>query len=213
MGSAERRERERLEVRSKILDAARELFVAEGYDAVTMRKVAEKIEYSPTTIYLHFEDKTALIQELAAADFLALATQFQKIAKVVDPVERLVKTGRAYMEFGLSHPNHYALMFTRARPADPGGTIAAHRGDPQKDGYAFLRGVVAECIKTGRLRKDLKDVELVAQLLWAGMHGVVSLYIARAGDKWVEWRKPKEAGAAMLDVLMRGLLREEIASG
>ena len=56
MGSNERRERERLELRQLILDAARELFVEEGYDAVTMRRIAEKIEYTPTTIYLHFKD-------------------------------------------------------------------------------------------------------------------------------------------------------------
>ena len=64
MGISERRERDRQAVRSKILDAARDLFAAEGYDAVTMRRIAEAIEYSPTTIYLHFKDKDALIREL-----------------------------------------------------------------------------------------------------------------------------------------------------
>jgi len=62
MGIIERRERERKAVRKKILDAARELFVAEGYDAVTMRRIAETIEYSPTAIYFHFKDKETLIR-------------------------------------------------------------------------------------------------------------------------------------------------------
>ena len=72
MGLKERREREREEVRGKILDAARELFVAEGYAAVTMRKIAAAIEYSPTAIYLHFRDKEAVINAICDTDFLKL---------------------------------------------------------------------------------------------------------------------------------------------
>ena len=73
MGITERREREKEEVRKKILDAARELFATEGYERVTMRKVAEAIEYSPTTIYHHFEDKDDLVRALCLADFAPAA--------------------------------------------------------------------------------------------------------------------------------------------
>src|SRR5438132_3776284 len=104
MGSAERRERERQKVRKKILDAARSLFAAHGYDAVTMRKIAEKIEYSPTAIYLHFRDKEALIQELCANDFLAFSERFREIATLTDPAEQLKSAGRIYVQFGLEHP-------------------------------------------------------------------------------------------------------------
>src|SRR5215212_10572320 len=69
MGVKERRDRQREDVRTKIMDAARDLFVSEGYDAVSMRKIAEAIEYSPTAIYVHFTDKAALMQELCAHDF------------------------------------------------------------------------------------------------------------------------------------------------
>src|SRR5215471_10121676 len=96
MGSVARREREKLATRELILDAARELFAHEGYDAVTMRGIAEKIEYSPTAIYLHFADKDTLIHELCVADFQALAAAFQPIARVPDPIERIKRTGRAY---------------------------------------------------------------------------------------------------------------------
>ena len=73
MGIKERREREKAEIREKILDAARDLFVSEGYEAVSMRKIADRIEYSPTAIYLHFKDKEAVMRELCDLDFLALA--------------------------------------------------------------------------------------------------------------------------------------------
>ena len=64
MGVRERRDREREEIRTRILDAARELFATEGYEAVTMRRIADRIEYSATAIYFHFRDKEALLQEL-----------------------------------------------------------------------------------------------------------------------------------------------------
>jgi len=80
MGVKERRERVKSETRDRILDAARELFISEGYEGVSMRKVAEKIEYSPTAIYLHFADKEELFHELVHEDFARLATVFQSAA-------------------------------------------------------------------------------------------------------------------------------------
>ena len=93
MGIKERRERERAEIREKILEAARELFVKEGYEAVTMRKIAQKIEYSATAIYFHFKDKEAVMRELCATDFRTLAKQLTRIAKLADPVERCAPPG------------------------------------------------------------------------------------------------------------------------
>lgn len=89
MGVKERRDREKLATRDLILDAARELFVSEGYEGVSMRKVAEKIEYSPTAIYVHFADKEELFRELCHQDFAHLAQVFQSAALPEDPVERL----------------------------------------------------------------------------------------------------------------------------
>src|ERR1700746_357035 len=116
MGVVERREREKQELRQQILDTARAMFAAEGYEAVTMRKIAEAIEYSPTAIYLYFKDKDQLINELCHADFRALAQEFQKIARVADPIERLKRTGLTYIEFGIAYPNHYRLMFMTPHP-------------------------------------------------------------------------------------------------
>src|SRR5256885_11296861 len=101
MGTQERRERERHELRAKILDAARSLFASEGYDAVTMRKIADKIEYSATAIYQYFEDKDALVAELCRHDFRSFAAHFGRAAAVEDPVERLCAAGRAYFQFAI----------------------------------------------------------------------------------------------------------------
>lgn len=210
MGINERREREREEVRGKILDAARDLFARDGYDAVTMRKIAEAIEYSPTAIYLHFKDKDALVRELCVADFDSLARAFQRIAREPDPLERLRKVGLAYADFALEHPNHYRLMFMTPHPAQTKDDAAAalRRGNPEADAYAFLAGTIAEAIAQGLLRPELKDPHIVAQAAWAGVHGVISLHVAKCNDPWVDWRPLKKTVALVVDAFTRGIARE-----
>ncbi|HSP16961.1 MAG TPA: TetR/AcrR family transcriptional regulator [Thermoanaerobaculia bacterium] len=205
MGPRERREREREEIRTKILDAARDLFAAEGYEAVTMRRIAENIEYSPTAIYFHFRDKETLLKELCEHDFLTLAGQFASMEKISDPIEKLRATGRAYLQFGVTHPNHYRLMFMTPHPRiepDP-----LKRGNPEEDAYAFLKTIVTQAIAQKRFKPEYKDVELVAQTIWAGVHGVISLHIAKKNDDWVEWRSLEKRTTAMIDVLVEGLSR------
>src|SRR5215203_1496286 len=111
MGTVERRERERLETRAKIMDAARDLFAREGYDAVSMRRIAEAIEYSPTAIYVHFRDKQDLLLQICQSDFVSLAQGIAELQQVADPIERIKRMGHAYIWFGVQHPNHYRLMF------------------------------------------------------------------------------------------------------
>ena len=209
MGVKERREREREEVRTKVLDAARELFATQGYDAVTMRKVAEKVEYSPTALYLHFADKDALLRELCERDFGSLAKQFARIARVEDPVERLRRIGHAYVDFSVEFPNHYRLMFMTPHPAvahDP--AYLATKGNPEEDAYAFLVGCVTEAIEKKLLLKELKDAQLVAQIVWSAVHGVISLQMAKCNDPWIEWRPLKKTAALAIDTMIRGLAKE-----
>jgi AcrR family transcriptional regulator len=209
MGVQERRERERIETREKILDAARELFIAEGYDGVSMRKVAEKIEYSPTAIYVHFNDKEQLFLELCHSDFRRLAESFAVFAQTPDPVERLRRIGHAYIDFGLKNPNHYRLMFMTAHPQVPEeAKEEMGKGNPEEDAYAFLRKTVEEALAAGLFREELKDANLLAQTLWAGAHGVVSLQVAKGLDDWVPWRSMKKRADLMLDGLLEGLLKK-----
>lgn len=207
MGPKERREREREEVRGRILDAARDLFALEGYEAVTMRRIADRIEYSPTAIYFHFRDKETLVKELCNHDFRELAHQFGEAARIADPVERLRVTGRAYARFGLDYPNHYRVMFmTPHPPVDKNDPMFDH-GNPEEDAYAFLKTIVSECVATGRFRPELDDVELVSQTIWAGTHGVIALEIAKKTDQWVDWRAVEARVDTMIDVLVKGLER------
>lgn len=206
MGPRERREREREEIRTRILDAARELFATEGVESVTMRRIADRIEYSPTAIYFHFKDKESLLAELCDCDFRNFAHIFTVIAQIPDPVERLRVAGRAYVEFGLANPNHYRLMFMTPKPPND-QTDKSGKGNPEEDAYAFLKGIVTELQAQGRLRNDAGDVDLAAQTIWATIHGVVSLEIAKCNDAWVELRPIQERTEQVLTMVERGLLQ------
>ena len=209
MGVKERRVREKLETRDLILDAARELFLSEGYEGVSMRKVAEKIEYSPTAIYLHFKDKEDLFRELCHEDFGRLAEQFNVLAQHPDPVERLKRIGQAYIEFGIRYPNHYKLMFMTPHPPVPLDERDQEvRGNPEKDAYAMLQALVRGALGAGVFREEYQDVDLISQTLWSGLHGVISLQIAKAHDNWIEWAPMEQRTRAMLESLLRGLLKE-----
>ena len=208
MGTKERRERERAEVREKILEAARELFVSQGYEAVTMRKIADRIEYSPTAIYLHFKDKESVLRELCDADFHALARKFGKIGRIADPIERLKKAAHAYVEFGLDHPNHYQLMFMTPHPPIDKEESTVEKGNPEEDAYAFLTNTIAEGITAGRFRPEFRDPEELAQIVWAAAHGIVSLQVAKGEDEWIDWRDARATARKLTDATLRGLLRD-----
>ncbi len=205
--SLARRERERAETRRKILEAARRMFVQHGYEATTMRAIAAKIGYTPTAIYHHFRDKEALLTELSTQDFRALAQAFQQIGQVADPVERLRRIGKAYVEFGLKHPMHYRLMFMTPHPRVNDAKHGIVQGDPSQDAYAFLVQTCEQAIASGRFRPELQDPHEVAQILWSSRHGLVSLRIAKEHDDWVQWRDVQTTATRLQDVMFTGLLR------
>ena len=214
MGVKERREREKSETRDKILDAARELFVTEGFEGVSMRKVAEKIEYSPTAIYVHFADKQELFRELCHQDYARLAEVFQSSVMSTDPIERLKQIGAIYIDFGTRYPNHYRFMFmTPHPPHEPDEEDREMMGNPEMDAYAFLKWAVQQAIDVGCFREELTDAELISQTLWASVHGVIALHIAKGCDAWVDWRPLQDRAEMMPDVTLRGLIRQRGGEG
>jgi AcrR family transcriptional regulator len=204
--SLARRERERTDTRQKILEAARKMFLRNGYEATTMRAIAEEAEYTATAIYHHFRNKDALLTELCSIDFRALAQAFLRIGRVPDPLERLAKIGEAYVDFAYANPMQYRLMFMTPRP-EGFGTHGAHQGDPSEDAYDMLRQTCAEAIASGRLRPELDDPDALAQIAWGAVHGVVSLQIVKGDDASFQWRDARELARTSCATLVRGMLR------
>ena len=201
---------ERQQLRELIVDVARELFVARGVEAVTMREIAKRIGYSATSIYLHFADKDAVLRAICDTDFLALATSLKNILQIANPIERLHAMGRGYAAFALTHPNHYRMMFmTERTPCDPAAS-SLQQNNAEQDAYFQLKSVVSDVYAAGCFRADLHDADLIAQTIWAGMHGVCALQINMSEDKWIEWSNISDRLQLMQDVMMRGLLREKI---
>jgi AcrR family transcriptional regulator len=206
MGLAARRERERLEVRDKILDVARELFARDGYEGVTMRRVAKRIDYSPTVIYSHFRDKESLIADIVDEDYFALGVRLKQHAGEPDPLERLRRLAFETAAFALEHPNHYRVMTMMARPAPRAFSPSrVKKGDVREDAHAMLRSTVQELIDRGVFLGDMADAELMTQIISSAIHGIVALHIARPdNDLWVNWRPVEERLRLTLSVLVHG---------
>ena len=205
MGSAERRSRERVETRQRILDAAREMFVRRGYEATTMRAIADRVEYTPTAIYHHFRNKEELLRALSSLDFQALAAAFQRIGRIEDPIERLHRVGEAYVRFALEHPMQYQLIFMTPHPPTP-EELEKGRGDPSEDAYAFLRQTCEAVIATGRLAREYRDPDLLAQMAWSSLHGLIALHIVHRQNSAIDWRDPRDTAARLGRALVRGIL-------
>lgn len=200
-GPKQRREREKKALRQVILDAARELFVKEGYENVSMRRIADKIEYSPTTIYLYFEDKASLLFAVCEETFAKLARRMESITRQNDdPIEALRRGCRAYVDFGLKYPNHYRVTFINHPELHLGREHYLREGSMGMRCYSHLRSNVEECIKQRKFRH--KNLEQLTQIIWAGGHGITSLLITKPDFPWADKDKLIDL---MIDVFIEGL--------
>lgn len=181
MTAQSRQRKHKQGMRRTILRAARELFVREGYEGFSMRKLARKIEYSPGTIYLHFENKQALFECLIDESYASLEEVMQGPHERSDPVTDLRKGWRAYVDFGLRNPNHYRLAFMLGRPEE------THHFQKADLLFVALRDSVNRCVEQGYFHPV--DVDAAAQAQWASVHGITSLLIQRPDFPWVAKEK------------------------
>lgn len=172
-------------LRQEIIDAAREIFVAEGYDKLSMRRVADKIGYSPTTIYLYFRDKAHLLQDVCEEAFQKLGAAItMEREKGGDPLDVLRKGLHAYIRFGIANPHHYEVAFIAPKGKIMRTGDFAYQGSAGEAAFAMLSDSVAECMRSDLLRKG--DVAAVSQTVWASIHGVTSLLIMHGGFPFVD---------------------------
>ena len=169
-------------LRDEILDAARELLVeTQSEDAVSIRAVSERVGVTPPSIYRHFEDKATLMFSVCDREFDRLDRELvATMAAETDPVDAVVACGRAYIRFGLDHPETYRIMFmghSDITPEEWGDEILVEQGS-----FNGLVQAVQAVADAGRLRID--DVMTAAFVLWSGVHGLVSLRIAKPNVPW-----------------------------
>jgi AcrR family transcriptional regulator len=174
MTISNRKERQKEELRGKILQAARELFMQKGFEDTSIRNIAEKIEYSPTTIYLYFKDKDDIFFALHQEGFTLLNQYFKPLGHVANPFERLKAISKAYITFAMENGEFYDLMFIIRSPMnklDKGES----NWEEGKRAFSFLVDTIAECINKGYFKG--MQPEILAFTAWSMVHGIASLEI------------------------------------
>src|SRR3954452_12985601 len=205
MGVKERRQRERTEVRERILDAALEVFAKQGVEGVTMRALADAIEYTPPVIYAHFRDKDAIIQELCYRQLRSLAKAFASV-RTLEPVERLRRIGHVYVDFAVRFPSHFRFLFLTPH-AYKGNDEEIGKDDPQRNAYAFLKQTAEEGLAAHVFRPEYTDAEEIAQICWASAHGLVALQNMKGTDSWIDWRDARTTAQRLIDATLNGLVK------
>jgi AcrR family transcriptional regulator len=186
--------------RAEILDAAERIFLAEGYDGATIRRIAEEVGVSSTALYMHFPDKAAILMEICERTLTLLLDRNTEIAaKPLDAVSRVRMMTEAYVRWGLAHPSAYNLVYSGPKPSSEiwpeGTTELSHRC------FEIFADVVREIAADGRLRTGSADA--AAQVFWMSCHGLVGLLTGRPMFPWAD---TEELITVNLDGLISGLV-------
>ena len=149
MGIAERKERDKEELRERILVAAKTLFLEKGVEKTSIRNIADLIEYSPGSIYHYFKDKNEIFHALHQGGFQQLMSRMEVLAAVSNPMERLKKMGAIYVDFALENPDMYDLMFIKEAPMDH---VFNSNDEQWKEGFG-TKNVSTKGISVGMRKK------------------------------------------------------------
>ncbi len=185
-------------LRDIIRNTARELFAKEGYASVSMRRIGAEIGCSPMAMYRHYASKDDLLVSICEETFT-------KMIKLIDarrekpgtPIEKLRSCLRTIIDFHLSHPNHYKVTFMTEIPAGPAADRKVAIGQPTLD---RLRKGIQECAEAKGIEIDL---ELMTQIMRAGMHGLVAMLIITQRPYPV--RQPERLKQEMIMTLTKSL--------
>lgn len=181
-GSARKARGQGAERREEILAHAQRLFAAHGVQSVTTRQIAEAVGVSQPTLYAHFPTRSDLLRQVSLRAFAQLEAQAEAARGVSgDAMETMIRT---YIAFGLENPDAYRIAFMLEGLHDQAAPHPPEDGRSGLDAFGHLRSILAD-----RLGWDHPDLEAAAQSLWAGMHGLVSLFLAREGFPFIDRRR------------------------
>jgi AcrR family transcriptional regulator len=200
MGVKEKRHRYKEEFRREILNSARDLFIDVGYEKFSMRRLAEKIDYSPTTIYHYIKNKDDLlfaICEEVAEQFLARIRYLRSVQS--EPCEALRQAMLYLIEFAFENPNQYKVFFL-TRPNVYGTQEEfMKRESMARNSYFEFREIVQTCIKAGKLRR--MDIDVLTQVLATAPHGLITMTLYQNSFPWAD---RKVLATTLVDGLLRG---------
>ena len=170
--------------RAEILDAAKRLFVEEGYAATTIRRIAAKLGVSSTALYVYFPDKDAILVEICDATFAGLIVELDEVRSgSTDPLVALTKSLERYIRFGLEHPNEYELTFGTRRAKEL-QKLKTENENLGMQAFGRFYECVDAVVRAGLT--NVSDTRRLTQQLWAAIHGLVVLLLLRSEFPWTE---------------------------
>ncbi|PZP45450.1 MAG: TetR family transcriptional regulator [Pseudopedobacter saltans] len=176
MSIQDRKQKHKESLKREILEAAKSLFLKDGFDATSIRKIAQKIDISPTTIYLYYKDKAEIAFSLHVEGFKKLSEFFIAINNIENPMERLKAMGKTYIQFALENQDYYELMFINKEPLC---FVKENMQDGEwKEGENAFHALVSNikaCQLVGFFPKQ--DPYAMALMVWSTMHGMCSLQL------------------------------------
>lgn len=184
MGISERKEKQKADLKQQILDASVKLFSGNGYDGVSIRKIADIIEYSPTTVYLYYKDKNEILFELHEIGFRKMELFNKDLLDIKNPLLRLHKLGENYIHFGLEHPDYYDLMFLLPAPIEFINKMKECDWKGGDNALNFLKGTLQECVDKKLIKPN--DINTMAMAIWGMVHGLVSLANRKRFEKLLD---------------------------
>ena len=197
--------------RDEILLAAKELFLTEGYNATTIRKIADRVGVSAPTLYVYFTDKDAIMLALCDQTFALLTNAIDGIEQETTvPLEQVRRFGEAYARFGLAHPDEYRLIFMGSNIPESIRKLG-HRApidDPTRPGvggaivFSRLIAMLSQVEASGTKLNYPPDT--CAELCWMGIHGLVAAFITKPD---FPWSNRELLITAMLDLHLKGIVR------
>ena len=200
MGVIEKRAKHKEEFRREILDSAREVFINDGYDGFSMRKLAEKIDYSPTTIYIYFKSKDDLLFAICEEFFANFFAELNHIRSVYrDPVETLRQAFLYLIEFGIKNPNQYKVIFFSKSDIYGSREEFVKKESMARNTHFAFKEMIRACIKAGRLQE--LDEDVITAALATVSHGLVTMILYRP-DFFNN--KTDIIARSLVDALLRG---------
>ena len=169
MGVKERKEREKKEMKEMILQSAHRLFLEKGFEAASIRNIADSIEYSPALIYSYFKDKNEIFYAIQGEAFKAFNEYVSDVETIREPFDRLVHLSQKYIDFTFTHPQYYNIMFMMESPNNEN----AENWKEGEQTYTLFENILEACKKQGYFKNT--DTKALSLSIWSYMHGMCSL--------------------------------------
>jgi AcrR family transcriptional regulator len=185
MGISERKQRETKELRERVLDAAEDIIAKEGVRNVTMRRIASMVEYAPTVLYRLFANKDDLMDHLIARGYGGVRSRYEEIlnSSHLSPLQTLSGILEVYTDYALAHPNHYLMWFETSKIQLLKGELKMSHGRLEFVVFQPWIDLIEACRQAG-LFPGLDEQE-VFQVLWARLHGLISLRLKNPDFPWL----------------------------